>query len=399
MTKKWIKLRHKIITGLVRPFFSMHMRAKYGYSYKKYKLPKGKPHLILSNHQTKADQFLIGLIFDKNLYFIARDDLFSMGFLSKALKFMVAPIPKNKVAKDIRTVRDSVRVAKEGGSIALCPEGNLTFSGTTEHIDVSTAKYVKLLGLPVLFVNLRGGYGVRPRWAVNLRKGKMTGAVTRLMEPSEYADMTAEELHEVICRELYVDDRALKQNFYSKANAEGMESCLYVCPHCGITRFVSKENMIKCSSCGLTAVYGTDLTFTEGPFQSVKEWYDYQKDFVSGFDLNSAGAVRLLFSDRIKYVKDEIKNKRKHKVSKKTVVTMFSDRLEITDDFGAKTVPLSEISAMAILGRNKLEISQGSQNYFLIAGSSFNALKYVQFFYHYKNTLKGVQGKGEFLGL
>lgn len=388
-----------MVTWFLRPFFGLYLKIKYGYSYKKYRLQKGKPYLILSNHQTMADQFLVSMIFDRNLYFIARDDLFSMGAASRVMKFLVAPIPKNKVARDIQTIRDSMQVAKEGGSIALFPEGNLTYSGTTEYIDISTAKYVKLLNLPVLFVNLRGGYGVHPRWAVEGRKGKMTGAVTRLMEPQEYKNLSAEELFGVIYSELYVDDRINAGGYLSKTNAECLESCIYVCPVCGISSFSSKGDKLVCNQCGLTSVYGHNLKFTEGPFPAVKEWYDYQKGFVSAFDLAAADEDTPLFSDTLRFIIEDIKFKHKQKVSRHTSVSMYSDRLEISDDFITTVIPFSKVSAMAVAGRNKLEISQNNQTYFLIGGLPFNALKYVQFYCHYKNIQKGVGGQGEFLGL
>lgn len=399
MTKKWVKLRHSVVFGLLRPFFRATMKKQYGFYCKRYKLPKGKPYLILSNHQAKSDQFLISLIFNRPLYFVARDDLFSMGFASKLIKYLVAPIPKNKVAKDIQTIRDSMQVAKEGGCIGLFPEGNLTFSGTTEYIAPSVVKYIKMLKIPVLFVNIRGGYGVRPRWANKPRKGEMYGAVVREMSYEEYKDYSNEELYKIISDELYVDDRTLNKKFISKECAEYMECCIYVCPKCGLTHFVSKGDTMTCTKCGYSAVYGEDLRFSTGEFETVKDWYDYQKEFVKNFDYESLGDEPL-FTDNVRLMKDEIFHKRKYRVSKRTTVKMYVDRLEIIDDYGSVTISLNDISAMAVCGRNKLEISDNERNnYFLIPTPRFNALKYVQFFYHYKYAQIADADKEEFLGL
>ncbi|HPG92866.1 MAG TPA: 1-acyl-sn-glycerol-3-phosphate acyltransferase [Clostridia bacterium] len=399
MAKKWVKVRHSAVFGFLRPFFRVAMKRKYGFSCKRFKLEKGKPYLILSNHQSKSDQFLISLIFNRPLYFVARDDLFSMGFASKLIKFLVAPIPKNKVARDIKTIRDSMQVAKEGGCITLSPEGNLTFSGTTEYIAPSVVKYVKMLKIPVLFVNIRGGYGTSPRWAKKTRKGNIFGEVIREMGYEEYKDYSNEELYKIITDQLYIDDRNLNKNYLSSELAEYMECCVYVCPKCGLTHFVSKGDTITCTKCGYSAVYGDDLKFKTGEFGTVKDWYDYQKEFVKKFDYEALGDEPL-FTDKIRVMKDEIFHKRKHRVSKRTTVKMYADRLEILDDFGSVSISLSDISDMAVCGRNKLEISDNERNnYFLIPTPRFNALKYVQFFYHYKNMQGETADENEFLGL
>ena len=52
----------------------------------------------------------------------------------------------------------------------------------------------------------------------------------------------------------------------------------------------------------------------------------------------------------------------------------------------------------AVLGRNKLNIYHKDMVYQFRGSKRFNALKYVNLFYHYKNQERG-DVNGEFLGL
>jgi 1-acyl-sn-glycerol-3-phosphate acyltransferase len=63
----------------------------------------------------------------------------------------------------MKAVKTCVRVAKEGGTIAIAPEGNRTYSGVTESIKPSITGLIRLLRIPVAIFRIEGGYGVHPR--------------------------------------------------------------------------------------------------------------------------------------------------------------------------------------------------------------------------------------------
>ena len=85
--KKWIKPRHKIFKTIVYPFFGAYIKRKYGLSIEQFKDQEKRPYLILMNHQTGYDQFFVDMAFKGNVYCVATEDIFSMGFVSKLLRF------------------------------------------------------------------------------------------------------------------------------------------------------------------------------------------------------------------------------------------------------------------------------------------------------------------------
>ena len=80
-------------------------------------------------------------------------------------------------------------------------------------------------------------------------------------------------------------------------------------------------------------------------------------------------------------------------------IKLYGDRIVI-DEGKEDSMSLSfkEISAVSVLGRNKLNIYHDRQIYQLKSDKRFNALKYVNMYYHYKNVSRG-EGNEQFLGL
>ena len=131
MKKKntWIKPWHPIVRNIAYTILAPYAKWKYHVSIEKINNPENKPYLILMNHQTAFDQFFVGMAFDGPVYYLATEDIFSLGWISRLLDFLVAPIPIKKQTMDLKAIKNCVKVAKEGGTLALFPEGNRTFHG------------------------------------------------------------------------------------------------------------------------------------------------------------------------------------------------------------------------------------------------------------------------------
>lgn len=401
--KKWIRPQHKLFRELIYTFFVPHVKRKYGVEVEKFKeQEKGKSYLILFNHQTAYDQFIVGMAFDGPGYYVASEDLFSLGFLSKIIKWAVAPIPIKKQTTDVGAVLTCKRVVKEGGTIALAPEGNRTYSGKTEHINPAIAGLAKLLKLPIVFYRIEGGYGVHPRWADEARKGnKVRGYVSRVMEVDEYIKLDNDALNDIIKKELYVDDTQYETVNNHKKLAEYLERAIYVCPKCGLAEFESNGDIIECKKCHLKVQYMPDKKLkganAEIPFEFVKDWYDYQVDFMSKLDLSSF-ADKPIFTDKSVKLFNVILYKKKKVIDKKASITAFNDRIELAHKKCNVVLPFDDITAVTVLGKNKLNIYTGESVYQIKGGKRMNAIKYVNLYYHYVNVKDGNEN-GRFLGL
>ncbi len=397
--KKWIKPRHKVVRNIAAMPLGLYSRWKYGITIEPCRALENRQCIILLNHQTAFDQFFVGLAFKQPIYYLASEDLFSNGWVSSLIRYLVEPIPIKKQTTDIQAVKNCIRVVKEGGSIAIAPEGNRTFSGETEYMNPAIGGLVKKLGLPIALLKLEGGYGVQPRWSDVVRKGKMKAYVTRVIEPEEYKELSADELFTIVEKELYVNEASVSGMFKHKKSAEYLERAMYVCPYCGLSVFESHDDIIECKKCNRKVQYlptkqlkGVGFDF---PYEFVLGWYDYQCDFINSLDVREYIDTSM-YQDSAK-LSEVILNKRKEVLCEEAKITLYGNRIVI-EGTEEKEYFFDELSAVTILGRNKLNIYHEGRVYQLKGDKRFNALKYVNIYHRYKNITKENRDV-KFLGL
>lgn len=394
-SKRWTLTRHKVIVMLLIPLFSLWVRLKYHIKIEKCPQLRTRQCLLIMNHQTGFDQFFVSLaVAPKPVYFIASEDLFSLGFLSKLLRWAVAPIPIKKQTTDVQAVMNCIRVAREGGTICLAPEGNRTFSGLPCYSNPAITGLVKKLGLPLAIFRIEGGYGIQPRWSDVCRKGRMRAYVSRVIEPEEYQSLSKEELFQLIEKEMYVDETANGQSFHHKKLAEYLERAMYVCPYCGLAEFYSENDVITCKSCHRQIRYLPNQRLEgvgfEFPFPYVAQWYEYQNNFVNNLD-TTAFIEKPAYQDTVNISEVELFS-HKRPLEKNATIAIYGNRLQL----GKLTLSFEDIRVITVLGKNKLNIYHNDGVYQVKGDKRFNGLKYMNIFWRSKNQQAG---QGDFLGI
>lgn len=394
--KKWVKFRHRVARNVLYVLLYPYALWKYGVKVEPFREQGDRQYLLIMNHQTAFDQFFVGISVAGPVYYIATEDIFSLGFVSKVIRFLVAPIPIKKQTNDLQAVKNCMQVVKEGGTIALAPEGNRTFSGQLCYMKPSIVKLIRALRLPLAIYRIEGGYGVQPRWSDVVRKGKMRAYVSRVVEPEEYRGLSDEELFDLIQKELWVDEARADGEYRHPKLAEYLERAMYVCPHCGLSVFESHGDLITCKTCEQTVRYlpskeleGVNREF---PFRFVADWYAYQNGFVNQLD-PAEHCAEPLYRDTAR-MSEVFLYRRKQKLRDAARIALYGDRLTIDElDF-----PFERLSAVSVLGKNKLNLYIDDKVYQLKGDKRFNALKYVNLYYRYKNVSEG-NLNGKFLGI
>ena len=399
--RQWMLPRHRWATEILRPIIGTYTRWKYNIKVERFKEQRKRAYLILMNHQTAFDQFFVAMAFRGPVYYVATDDLFSNGWVSSVIRWLVAPIPIKKQATDPAAVMNCLRIARDGGTIALAPEGNRTYSGETAYINPAIAGMARKMKLPIALFRIEGGYGIQPRWSDVVRKGKMRAYVSRVIEPEEYAAMTTEELVREIEQGLYVNEGVADAIFRSAKRAEYLERAMYVCPFCGLSEFESHGHRVTCKGCGKGVEYGEDKRLTgvdcRFPHEFVTQWYAYQENFINNLNLLEYTKTPV-YRDRARF-SEVILNKRKELLQKDASIALYGDRMVVGEGSDhAQVFPFDEILAASVLGRNKLNIYHGKAVYQFKGSKRFNALKYVNFYHRYKNIIRG-EANAKFLGL
>ena len=395
-TKKWLKFRHKVVTALLAPPFGIYVRWKYGIKIEKFRNQGKRPYLILMNHQTAYDQFFVALTFNRPVYYLASEDIFSMGWVSRLIEWLVAPIPIKKQTTDLQAVKNCIRIAKEGGTICLSPEGNRTFHGKTVYINPAIAGLARKLGLPIAIFRIEGGYGVQPRWSDVVRGGGMRSYVKRVIEPEEFADLNNDQLYQLLLQELNHDETSVTGAYPHKQNAEFLERVVYVCPECGLSEFESNGDIVTCKRCNMQ-IRHRDTKELEGighqfPHRFVADWYEWQNDYINNLD-TLALTDTPLYEEAIRFSQVHASS-HKDLLNERATLRLYGDRITIDD----KEYPFGTIGVITILGKNKLNLYDGNDIFQIDGGKRFNGLKYLNFYHRYKNLTTG-DHHGKHLGL
>ena len=401
--EKWIHFRHRVVRNIAYALIYPYSKIVFGMHIEKFREKKKRQYLIIMNHQTAFDQFFLGMAFRDPIYYIASEDLFSKGWTSKLIKYLVAPIPFQKSTSDFRAIRNCFKIVREGGNIAFFPEGNRTYGGRTGYIKPSVVTLAKGLKLPLVIMNITGGFASQPRWSDRIKRGNVRARVTRVLEYEDYKDMPDEEMFELIKNELYVDESKDLTPIKNKHGAEYVERAFYVCPFCGISHFESNGNVIRCQKCGRKIEYlptrelrGEGFDF---PFKSLADWYDYQNDYINGLDISNYTDTPVC-SDTASFI-EVIVYKTKIILSEKATVSAYNDRLTVEGGDFSITMPYSEIKSVSAVGRNKINIYFGDKLYQIKSAGKDKrlcSLKYMNLYFHAENIRKGADND-KFLGL
>ena len=382
--KKWMKFRHRVVRNILSVTLGIYTRLKYKVKVEKFREQEKRPYLILYNHQTAFDQFFVGMAFRGPVYYVATEDIFTKGWVSKLIKYLVAPIPIKKQSADISAVMNCIRVSKEGGTIAIAPEGNRTFSGTTGYMNDAIVLLSRKLGMPVALFRIEGGYGVHPRWSDVVRPGGMRAYVSRVISPEEVKGMSDGELLSAIKDGLATCEGRGENSYPHPRRAEYLERAMYVCPTCGMTEFYSEGATVRCLKCGLDITVNDDMTVTADkplPFASIGEWYDWQCDYINSIDPRKISGPLHTTTARLSEV---IPYKKKLLIDKAAPLALYSDRITA----GEYTFDFATTSVVTVLGRNKINIYHGGRVFQLKCDKRFSALRYMNVFYRTRNLNK-----------
>ena len=344
------------------------------------------PMLVLSNHVTDFDPFLVGLSFPEHMYFVAGENVLRMGLLSKLVTRYASIIQRVKGTTDAEAALQILRTLKKGRNVCMFAEGSRTFTGETLPIAPATAKLVKLSRTTLVTYRLRGGYLSTPRWSAHRRKGRMTGGPVGVYPPEELKKMSEGEILDLLKRDLYENayetQGAEPVAFRGKALAETLETALYLCPRCHrIDTLHSRGDRFFCD-CGLTMTLdeygffqGTDLSF-----KTPLDWDRWQEGEMER--LAETLGEEAAFSDD-----DQTLNRKEDDHSLTPLVTgtmaLYRDRLTV----GIHTFPLRDLRGIGLIQRQGMVFSTAEGDFAITANKLRCVRKYHTLFEYLKKRI------------
>ncbi len=320
-----------ITLDLLRPF----LKWLYGYSYEIAPEIEGN-YLVLANHNSNLDPWLCGLSFKRQMYFLAGENVYRLGFLSVLVKNLWAPISKVKGKSDVTAMMKLLRHLKDGHNCSLFPEGNRSFDGRTEQVGTAIGKLAKTSGASLVTFKFEGLYFSTPRWGTFMRRGKASGKVINVYTKEQLKEMTAEEVAKHINEDIYEDAYATQEKnpvkFKNHKRAETIESVLFACPSCtAISSITSKKHSFWCKKCNAKAIF-SEFGYIEGDFKykTITEWEAWQQTHIKTYIdkcLKETPKKPLLWDDYVELTLVDIDHN--EKIISKGKFEFYADKIKV----------------------------------------------------------------------
>lgn len=257
--------------------------------------------ILISNHYTNNDHFFFaGGLKGKKVNYVVSSHFELQKKTRWALKFLKA-ITKEQFKNDINSIRKIKKVLEENGIVYIAPTGQVTLTGTDNFIPSSIVKLVRLSKVPVLAFREEGAHLCMPKWSTKKRRYPINVKVFTVITKEDLDILSDEEIYDKICKSIDVNDYEINKvkqiPIKSSGIIEGLEGALFICPKCGKKLFHETHlNTMRCTACGNT-VFMDRFGFLKPAsnkdkcFDTVYEWYRYQKEVIKKEILNNTFEV------------------------------------------------------------------------------------------------------------
>ncbi len=278
------KIISRIVLGILRWYLSTIFFLKLE---RNDTLKMTPPYLLIGNHANFWDGFLVNLFIKEPICFLVSDEYFRTP-LFKMLLQIEGSIPKKKFMTDLAAVKEALRAKEAGRIIGVFPEGMRNWDGSVGELIFATAKFIKMLNIPVVRVLSKGSYLSFPRWAHYKRKGKIIFDYELIMMAEQIKEMSIDEIFRKINDSLsyneYDYQRKTMNTYQGKNLAERLELYLYLCPNCQqIGTLTSRDDVLFCGKCGYQVKYNVYGFFTNGKerlyFDNPADWNRWQVNY------------------------------------------------------------------------------------------------------------------------
>ena len=163
-----------MLYGILKPLAVFLMRAWFGLSVRGAEhVPSSGPALIVANHQSILDPPLIGGATRRQIYFLAKAELFRIpvfGWLIRALHAR----PVRREASDPRALKTAARLLKEGKALLVFPEGTRSLDGRLGEGKPGVGMLAVTSGAPVVPAYVSGTLEALPKGAVWPRRSQVS---------------------------------------------------------------------------------------------------------------------------------------------------------------------------------------------------------------------------------
>jgi len=239
------------------------------------------PFVVVSNHGTFFDPWIIGYYSRYPFAIMCNDEAFTRGAVSRWYLKSIGAFPKKKGASDFKAIKKTVSLLSDGCPVCIFPEGQTTWDGETQLIYRGIEKIVRRTGASLVLCRVAGNFLTKPWWADSIRKGRIT-VTYKSLDPGQIKALSDDELFDKMRTFIEHNDIKDPSNtdaiFSGRRLAEGLERFVWTCMHCGAEDTLSASgDTIACGACGSSWTISATCRLTPGKnaTQSCADLFDW----------------------------------------------------------------------------------------------------------------------------
>ncbi len=231
-------------------------------------LPKKGAAVIVWNHLSRLDHlYTMKAAYPRAYNMVAGYSEFFRAHLHAVFKLNQILPKKIYEQQDLSGIKAIGSILKQGGVVALSPEGMSSIYGQNQPIVPGTGRFLKHFRVPVYFLEMRGQYLTSTKHFLEERKGYTEAKLRLLYSVEQLAEANPDDidakLNEIFRHDEFewTKERGIKWNMHGRS-CEHLDEICYRCPKCGSDLTMrAAGDRISCEKCQNGAVMNDYYAF------------------------------------------------------------------------------------------------------------------------------------------
>ena len=164
----------------------------------KEKLKRKKPYLLLFNHSSIIDIFILPSITYKQVTALAASYQFKLPIWGTIIKrYGIIPVERKNRNEAIKSVKIAEDKIKKGISVFISPEGTRTTSGELNSFKKGPFYLAKAANADILVVVFKGAFSAKRKTDWRIKPGKVNVIVGDFIYYKDYKNLSIDELKKI----------------------------------------------------------------------------------------------------------------------------------------------------------------------------------------------------------
>lgn len=178
-----------VVYHISRVFFLCYLRVFHRYeAHGRKHVPREGGCILISNHASFLDPIAVCCnIWNRHIYFLARDTLFKQSQFMKWWAIAVGTLPIDRTKGDIRALKGAINLVRQGNILCLFPEGTRTRDGRLQPVKAGIGFLIEKAGVPVIPAYVSGTFEAFPHDARWIKPRKIVTCFGKPVMPADCA--------------------------------------------------------------------------------------------------------------------------------------------------------------------------------------------------------------------